>query len=190
MVTEEAMETINSLIGQMWLSVTVAAVVFLVVVNGFKDQPRAVREAVDTVVSRSGHLVVWFALALMVPYSVLATLNAWGVWLLVVTFVLAAVSLLAPPVGKIWRKLHPSPVGEHETRLLTVLKARGATVRTFFAHDTLKAVRDDVTALSQEMTLLRDSITGERDEARQELAELRAKVQALPERLRNKHDLR
>ena len=46
----EAMETINSLIGQGWLSVTVTAVVFLVVVNGFKDQSRSVREAAAMVV--------------------------------------------------------------------------------------------------------------------------------------------
>ena len=188
MGTEEAMETINSLIGQAWLAVTVAAVVFLVAVNGFKDQPRAVREAVDRVVSRSGHLVVWFALVLMVPYSILSTLNAWGVWLLVVTGGLVVLIILAELVGKIRTKLHPSPVWS-EPRLLAVLKAKGAAVRTFFAHDTVKAVRADVIALSEEMTLLRDSISGERDEARQELAELQTKVRALPERVRTKHDL-
>jgi len=53
----------------------------------------------------------------------------------------------------------------------------------------VKGIRDDVAALSREVESLRDSICAERDEARRELAEMRAKVQALPERIRSKHGL-
>ncbi len=82
-----------------------------------------------------------------------------------------------------------SPVGELGTELLATLKAAVAAAETVFDQDTIKAVRDDTAALSQEVALLRESISAERDEARQELAEMRAKVQALPERVRNKHGL-
>ena len=192
----EAMDAINSLIGRAWL-VAVFAVVFLVVVNGFKVQPRsvreaagmvvlAVREAVDKVVARSGHLVVWFALALMVPYSVLATLNMWGVfWVLVVSFVLFVLIELAQLVGKIWRKLRRGN-GDPGAVPVTASKAKVAAV---VAGDTIKAVRADVAALSQEVVSLRETISVERDETRQELAELRAKVRAIPEQVRTKHDL-
>ena len=192
----EAMETINSLIGRAWVFV-VAAVVFLVVVNDSKHWPRsvrgavaanvvAVREAVDTVADRSARWMVWFALALVVPYSVLVTLNTMGVWVvLAASFVVAVVSMLAPLVVKIWRKrCHRN--GDHGAVPVSASKAEVVAV---VAGDTIKAVRADVTALSQEMVLLRDSVVGERDEARQELAELQVKVQALPEQVRDEHDL-
>ena len=192
----EAMETINSLIGRAWVFV-VAAVVFLVVVNDSKHWPRsvrgavaanvvAVREAVDTVADRSARWMVWFALALVVPYSVLVTLNTMGVWVvLAVSFVLAVVSMLAPLVVKIWRKR----CHRNGDRGAVPVSASKAEVVAVVAGDTIKAVRDDGAAFSQEKTLLRGSITRERDEARQELAELQAKVRALPERVRTKHDL-
>ena len=175
----EAMETINSLIGQAWLAVTVTAVVFLVVVNGFKDQPRsvrgaaaanvvAVREAVATVAGWSGHLLVWFALALLIPYSIIATLNTRGVWVLVVSFGVVVLIELAQLVGKIWRKLRRR-TGDHGAVPVTAPKAKGAAV---VAGDTIKAVRDDVAALSQDVVSLRETISGERDEARQGLASL------------------
>ena len=82
-----------------------------------------------------------------------------------------------------------SPVGELVTELLAALKATVAAAGTVFDQDTIKAVRDDMTALTEEVELLRDGIRAERDEARQELAEIQAKVQALPERVRNKHGL-
>ena len=82
-----------------------------------------------------------------------------------------------------------APVGELGTELLAVLKETVAAAGTVFDQDTIKAVRDDITTLSQDVTLLRETIITERDEARQQLAELQAKVQALPERVRNKHNL-
>ena len=185
----EAMDAINSLIGQALMLFVLAAVSILYVVNVGKNRPRPVRAAIDTVAAGSAQVMVWVVLFLLVPYSVVYTLRWLGVGVLgIVGVVVVVVSVLEPAVGKRWRKLHPSPVWS-EPRLLNVLKAKGAAVRTFFAHDTVKAVRADVTALSQEMTLLRDSISGERDEACQELAELQAKVRALPARVRNKHDL-
>ncbi|WP_419850663.1 hypothetical protein [Candidatus Poriferisocius sp.] len=82
-----------------------------------------------------------------------------------------------------------SPVGELVTELIAALKATVAAAGTVFDQHTIKAVRDDMTALTEEVELLRDGIRAERDEARQELAEIQAKVQALPERVRNKHGL-
>lgn len=82
-----------------------------------------------------------------------------------------------------------SPVGELGTELLASLKAVVAAAETAFDQGTVKGIRDDVAALSEEVESLRDSICAERDEARRELAEMRAKVQALPERIRSKHGL-
>jgi ABC-type transporter Mla subunit MlaD len=82
-----------------------------------------------------------------------------------------------------------SPVGELGTELLSSLKAVVAAAETAFDQGTVKGIRDDVAALSGEVESLRDSICAERDEARRELAEMRAKVQALPERIRSKHGL-
>ena len=82
-----------------------------------------------------------------------------------------------------------SPVGELGAELLSSLKAVVAAAETVFDQGTVKGIRDDVAALSQEVESLRDSICAERDEARRELAEMRAKVQALPERIRSKHGL-
>ena len=82
-----------------------------------------------------------------------------------------------------------SPVGELGTELLSSLRAVVAAAESVFDQGTVKGIRDDVAALSQEVESLRDSICAERDEARRELAEMRAKVQALPERVRSKHGL-
>lgn len=82
-----------------------------------------------------------------------------------------------------------SPIGKLGTELLASLKAAIAAAEAAIDEETVKAIRDDVAALSGEVELLRDGIRAERDEARRELAEMRAKVQALPERLRNKHGL-
>ncbi len=82
-----------------------------------------------------------------------------------------------------------SPIGELGTELLSSLKAVVAAAETAFDQGTVKGIRDDVAALSEEVESLRDSICAERDEARRELAEMRAKVQALPERIRSKHGL-
>ena len=192
----EAMETINSLIGQAWVFV-VAAVVFLVVVNDFKHWPRsvrgaaaanvvAVREAVATVADRSARWMVWFALALLIPYSIIATLNTMGVWVvLAVSFVLAVLIMLAQLVVKIWRKRRHRN-GDHGAVPVSASKAEVVAV---VASDSIKAVRADVAALSQEVVSLRDTISVERDEARQVLAELQAKVQALTEQVGTKHDL-
>lgn len=82
-----------------------------------------------------------------------------------------------------------SPVGELGTELLSTLKATVATAETVLDHNTIEAIRKDITALSKEVELLRDDIREERDEARKELEELQGKLQALPERVRNKHGL-
>ena len=82
-----------------------------------------------------------------------------------------------------------SPVGEVGAELLASLKAVIAAAETVFDQGTVKAIRDDLTALSEEVELLRDGIRAERDEARRELAEVRAKVQVLPDRIRSKHGL-
>lgn len=82
-----------------------------------------------------------------------------------------------------------SPIGELGTELLSSLKAVVAAAETAFDQGTVKGIRDDVAVLSDEVESLRDSICAERDEARRELAEMRAKVQALPERIRSKHGL-
>ena len=82
-----------------------------------------------------------------------------------------------------------SPVGELGTELLATLQATVATAEAVFDQATVRAVKDDIAALSQEVELLRDGIRAERDEALQQLAEIQAKVQALPKRVRSKHGL-
>lgn len=82
-----------------------------------------------------------------------------------------------------------SPVGKLGTELLASLKAVIVAAESALDQGTVKAIRDDVAALSEEVELLREGIRAERDEARREFAEMQAKVQAMPQKLRNKHGL-
>ena len=82
-----------------------------------------------------------------------------------------------------------APVGELGADMLASLKSAVAAAESVLDQETVKAIRDDIASLSLEVAALRDSTTAERDQALKELADLQAKVAALPERTRKKHGL-
>ena len=68
--------------GRSFLPLTISVVLVLWLVNVAKDRPYPLRKAVDAAPAHVTRWLVWIALGLAIPYSILDVLDRWGVWVL------------------------------------------------------------------------------------------------------------
>ena len=68
--------------GRVYLPLTISVVLILFFANTVRDRPHPLRKAVDAAPTHVTRWMVWIALALAIPYSILDVLDRWGVWVL------------------------------------------------------------------------------------------------------------